>query len=81
MSITRTAVSEISDADLLAEWNRDRGNRPNRRESPEQLAVIVAALRSRREEQMTPPQPLRWCAVCGCYARGEHQTTSVGRTS
>ena len=70
--MTTAETPAISDADLLAEWNEDRGTRPNRRDTPEQLAVIVSALRSRREERLNP-QPLGLCRTCGIMARGEHQ--------
>jgi len=70
--MTTAETPAISDADLLAEWNADRGTSPNRRDTLEQLAVIVTALRSRREERLNP-QPLGLCRTCGVMARGEHR--------
>ena len=72
MMLAKQDVETPSDVDLLMRWNADRGTRVDRRDTPEQLAVIVRALRSAHEERLNP-RLLKWCPACGCLMRGEHR--------
>ena len=67
----------MTDAELLAEWHKDRGNADEPISCVDE-AIILRALRARHEEQQNP-KPLAYCILCGTKARGEHHESQVSK--